>query len=118
MSFDSYRQLFDGYAQGRTLRAGGPGMSLEFEARARADKRYRLYVVGETAMFYQWKNEPDYPAHYHAITDELDTAHAYRAQYCLDLSSSRPERYARRVYKKVMWPPVLSYLPLQPVTED
>lgn len=118
MSFESYRQLFDGYARGRTLRAGGPGMSLEFEARARADKRYRLYVVGETAMFYQWKNEPDYPAHYHAITDALDTAHAYRAQYCLDLSSSRPERYARRVYKKVMWPPVLSYLPLQPVTED
>ena len=80
MSFESYRQLFDGYVQGRTLRAGGPGMALEFEARARADKRYRLYVVGETAMFYQWKDEPDYPAHYHAITDALGDAVTFDVQ--------------------------------------
>ena len=118
MSFEKYSQFFDGYQSGRTLRAGGRGTEFSFNAAAEENKRYRLFVTGETALFYQWKDEPDNPAHYHTIVDALDTDHAFEAQYCLNLSSKKPEEYIRRLYKKVMWPPVLSYLKMNPVPED
>lgn len=118
MGFETYEKVYDGYQRGTTLRAGGPGMTLTLPQAAKADRRYRLFVVGETAMFYQWKDEPDHPAHYRTLTDALDPVHAHEAHYCLNLSSKKPEGYVRRVYKKVMWPPVLSYLPMHPVPED
>lgn len=118
MSFESYLQIFDGYKSGRTLRAGGKGTEFAFEAKAQENKRYRLFVTGETALFYQWKDEPDNPAHYHTIVDALDPNHAFETQYCLNLSSKKPEDYIRRIYKKVMWPPILSYLKMNPVPAD
>lgn len=117
MSFERYRQIYDGYETGRVLRAGGKGTEFTFEAQ-KDDKRRRLFVVGDTALFYQWKDEPDDPAHYHSITDALDTQHAYQAQYCLDFSCKKPAEYIKRIYKKVMWPPVLSYLKMNPVPAD
>ena len=118
MSFENYEKVYDGYKQGTTLRAGGAPMTLTLPTAARENKRYRLFVVGETAMFYQWKDEPDCPAQYRTLTDALDPVNAREAHYCLNLSSKKPEGYVRRVYKKVMWPPVLSYLPMHPVPED
>ena len=118
MSFENYEKVYDGYKQGTTLRAGGAPLTLTLPTAAQENKRYRLFVVGETAMFYQWKDEPDYPAHYRTLTDALDPLNAREAHYCLNLSSKKPEGYVRRVYKKVMWPPVLSYLPMHPVPED
>lgn len=117
MSFESYVQIFDGYKAGKTLRAGGPGVEFSFSTDPKAGRK-RLFVTGETALFYQWKSEPDNPAHYHAIVDALDTQHAFEAQYCLNFSSRKPEEYIRRIYKKVMWPPVLSYLKMNPVPAD
>ena len=65
MSFESYEKVYDGYStRGTTLRAGGAGMSLALTKKAVAGKKYRLFVVGETALFYQWKDEPDCPAQY------------------------------------------------------
>ncbi len=49
------------------------------------------------------------------ITDALDTANAIKDRYCLDLSCKRPETYLKRVYKKVAWPPKLSYLTMKPL---
>ena len=119
MSFESYEKVYDGYStRGTTLRAGGAGMSLALTKKAVAGKKYRLFVVGETALFYQWKDEPDYPAQYRTVTDALDTVHAHEAHYCLNLSSKQPEKYIRRVYKKVLWPPMLSYLGMSPVPDD
>lgn len=119
MSFESYEKVYDGYStRGTTLRAGGAGMSLALTKKAVAGKKYRLFVVGETALFYQWKDEPDYPAQYRTVTDALDTVHAHEAHYCLKLSSKQPEKYIRRVYKKVLWPPMLSYLGMSPVPDD
>jgi len=117
MSFERYTKIFDGYETGRTLRAHGKGAEFSFSAQ-QDEKRRRLFVTGETALFYQWKSEPDNPAHYHTITDALDPHHAFEAQYCLDLSSKAPEEYIRRLYKKVMWPPVLSYLKMNPVPAE
>lgn len=118
MSFERYERIYDGYERGTTLRAGGAPLRLTLPRTAQKDRRYRLFVVGESALFYQWKDEPDYPAQYRTVTDALDPVNAREAHYCLNLSSKKPEQYVRRVYKKVMWPPMLSYLPMHPVPED
>ncbi len=117
MSFETYTPLYESYPDGRTLRPGGAAMSLDFDCTAVPDRRYRLFVVGETAMFYQWKDEPDYPLQYRTISDALDTKNARDARFCLNLSSKKSEKYIRRVYKKVLWKPVLSYLAMHPVPE-
>lgn len=118
MNFERYQKVYDGYCQGTTLRAGGAPMTLTLPTTAEANRRYRLFVVGETAMFYLWKDEPDCPAQYRTITDALDPVNAREAHYCLNLSSQKPEKYVRRLYKKVLWPPILAYLPMHPVPED
>ncbi len=117
MSFERSQTLFENYEQGQILRPHGKGMELQFSYHAQEERRYRLFVVGETALFYQWKDEPDGPMQYRTVCDALDTEHALAARYCLNLSSSRPEQYVRRIYKKVMWPPLLSYLAMHPVPD-
>lgn len=117
MSFESYNSFYKDYKDGVTIRAHRKGAEFDFSYNTSNDKRYKLFVAGETTLFYQWKNEPDYPAHYHVITDALDTENADKAQYCLDFSSEKEEGYIKRIYKKIMWPPMLSYLPQNPVCE-
>ena len=119
MSFERYIPFYNGYQSGgRTLRAGGEGTTFDFSLETSENRRYRLFVVGDTALYYQWKSEPGYPAHYHSIADALDSDHAFRAQYCLNLSSKEPKDYIRRIYKRVMWPPILYYMLLNPIPED
>lgn len=71
----------------------------------------RLFFTGETALFYQWKDEPDYPVLYRRIDDALNTAEAERAQYALDLSGNGDD-FPRVAYHRLSFPPVLSYLGL------
>ena len=71
----------------------------------------RLFFTGETALFYQWKNEPDYPITYRYIDDSLNAKEAYRCQYCLDYSGEAVP-YPKCAFHKVIFPPVLSYLAL------
>ena len=118
MSFEKYTQFYDGKDEGVTLRPHGKAVEFSFTADPMEDKRYRLFTVGETEQFYMWKNEPDSPQLYRMITDALDTEHAIRDRYCLDLSCKRPEGYIKRVYKKIPWPPLLSYLKMTPVPEE
>lgn len=115
MSFERYTQIYDGTDGGIVLRPKGKAQSLSFSLTPKPDTRYRLFTVGETAQFYMWKDEPDGPFLYRMLTDALDTAHAIRDRYCLSLSSKKPEDYLRRVYKKLPWPPKLSYLTMTPV---
>ena len=117
MSFETYRQIYNGYDNGTTLRSGRAA-EFTFCAEKKEDARYRLFVVGQTKMFYLWKNEPDEPANYRTLVDCLDDENALNAQYCLNMSSKKDEQYVRRAYKKVMWPPVLAYLGMHPVPED
>ena len=118
MSFEKYRTIWKDGAEGTTLRAGGAGAQFAFDCDLAPDKRFRLFVTGETGLFYQWKDEPDYPKQYESIADALDPDHAFRAQYCLNLSDSAPRGYVRKLYKKIMWPPVLSYLRMNPVPDN
>ena len=117
-NYETYHCLFRDYHEGRLIRPGGSSASFCFCNGFGTDKRYRLLVVGETELFYQWKNEPDYPMQYRTITDALNSHNANRAQYCLDLSCSTPLKYVKRVYKKILWPPVLSYLAMCPIPEN
>lgn len=117
MEFQRYQPIYNS-DEGTTLR---PGRSASFEFDALGDiaqRSARLFVTGETALHYLWKDEPDYPAQYRKIEDALDSAHADRAQFCLNLSNGPEVNYAKRLYKKVLWPPVLSYLPLHDVPQE
>ncbi len=80
------------------LRPLGAAMVLDFSKTAAPGKQYRLFVTGETGLFYQWKDEPDYQFQYRTLSDCLDTAHARQSHYCLNLSVKTPVDYVRRAY--------------------
>ncbi len=118
MGIEHYTRIYDGWPEGITVR---PGKSCSFRFNkdlSASDSAYRLFICGETSLHYLWKNEPDMPYHYRSISDALDTEHACQSQYCLDLSSKKPEEYIKRIYKKAVWPPVLSYLGMNPIPEQ
>ena len=118
MSFEQYTPFYHDNDTGTTLRPMGKGASFVFSLDPKENTKYRLFTVGETEQYYLWKNEPDAPLQYRALSDALDTRHAIRDRYCLDLSCKRYEDYLKRVYKKIMWPPMLSYLKMVQVPCD
>ena len=89
MSYEKYIKVWQDYEKGKTIRPHKTGAEFEFELEGEGEenKRYRLFTVGGTAQFYQWKNEPDAHFQYALLTDSLDTEHAERSQYCLNFSS-------------------------------
>lgn len=117
MSFENYFNFYEDYDNGVTVR---PKKTAEFDfsVDVKADKKYRLFVVGETAMYYLWKNEPDTPQLYRLITDSLDSENANQDAFCLDLSCKKAEAYIKRAYKKVIWKPILSYLEMANLPTD
>jgi len=118
IGFEKYTQIYDGGAKGTSLRPKGRAESFSFEAEVKENTRYRLFTVGETNMFYQWKDEPDYPQYYRMYTDALDSDHAIRDRYCVNMTCKKYETYLKRLYKKIPWKPVLSYLKMTPVPEE
>ena len=72
MSFERYVQIYNGGNTGTTLRPGGKSESFSFDLKAKNDAHYRLFTVGETNMFYQWKDEPDYPQYYRMYTGQWE----------------------------------------------
>lgn len=115
MNCESYARFFDGEPEGVTIRPHGKAAEFHFSAEPKKDHRYRLFTVGETEQYYLWKDEPDGPLQYHTISDSLDTKHAVKDRYCLDFSSKQSESYLKRIYKKILWTPILSYLKMNPV---
>ena len=86
--------------KGEYLKPNKGSFEINFELDKKNDKNYRLHTVGETSLFYQWRNELNYPELYTQITDALDSENAEKSQFCIDFSSSKPERFAKRIYKK------------------
>ncbi|MBQ8345568.1 MAG: hypothetical protein IJY42_04815, partial [Clostridia bacterium] len=115
MSFERYTRIYDGEPNGMTMRPKGKGIDLSFAVEPKENVRYRLFTVGETEQYYMWKDEPDGPQLYRMLTDALDRKHAIRDRFCLDLSCKKYETYLKRVYKKIPWPPMLSYLKMADV---
>lgn len=117
MSFEKYTRFFESEPNGVTLRPQ-KSASFNFSLSKKQDTVYRLFTVGETEQYYMWKDEPDGPLQYRTISDSLDFEHAEHDRFCLDFSSKEKEEYTKRAYKKVMWPPVLSYLAMNPIAEN
>jgi len=114
MSFEDYTSFYIDDI-GTTIRPLKDGADFNFMLKKQENSKYRLFTTGETEQFYFWKNEPDGSSQYHTITDSLDTEHAVRDRFCLNFSINNAENFIRRAYKKIMWPPVLSYLSMQPL---
>lgn len=94
-----------------------PGQSHTFQFDgSNLENADRLFLTGETALFYQWKDEPDYPILYRYIDDALNSKEANKHQYCLDFTANN-FNYPKVAYRKLMWPPVLSYLDLEDYTD-
>ena len=115
MAYETYTPFFDGGRDGKTLRPMGKPFSIDFDYTPEKDKRYRLFTMGETAMFFEWKCED--PTIYHEITDSLDSEHAENGRFCLDFSADLPVAYVKAAYKKILWPPVLDGWLEFPLTE-
>ena len=95
-----------------------PGRSVTIELEGQdLEQADRMFITGETSLFYQWKNEPDYPQLYRRIDDALDQEHANKDNYCLYFRG-RDEDFPIRAFTKVMWPPKLSYLMLHSYTDQ
>jgi len=117
MAIERYSEIYKNYTEGVNLKVGRKAKSFKFTKTREPDKKYRLFTVGETGLFYQWKNEPDNPAHYHTITDALDPVNTDKGAFSLNLSSKKCESYIRRAYKKIVWTPKLAYINMNPTPE-
>ncbi len=118
MYVEKINSIFNDYTKGKVLRVNQHPLILNFKRDFNENVSYRLFVTGETGLFYQWKNEPDYPLLYRSIVDSLDSENVLNSTYSLNLSSKKPERYVRRAYKKVLWPPKLSYIQMNPTPNE
>ena len=73
-------------------------------------KRHRIFFRGESSLFYMWRSEPDCVGEYLSIDDCLNRQKAEMDTFCLDLSSESEVIYRKTAYKKLSWPPKISYL--------
>ncbi|MBR5314681.1 MAG: hypothetical protein IKU45_04655 [Clostridia bacterium] len=110
MSFEKYTKIYDGKDVGTTIRPKGTAATFSFELTPKSNTRYRLFTTGEADVYYRRKNEPDYPKYYRMYSDALDTVHAIRDRYCLNMSCKKNEEHIKRIYKKIAWPPSPGYL--------
>lgn len=117
MTFEKYYGIYKD-EKGITLRPKKGSAKFNFTADVKKDKRYKLFAVGETAQFYWWKDEPDGNLLYREITDGLNYEQAELDRFCLDFSANSAFTYIKRVYKKVLWSPVASYIPINPVPAE
>lgn len=116
MSFEKYYNFYSDDI-GTTVRKN---QSAEFILNGSAldpTKEHKLFVTGDTALFYHLKTEPEYIKKYHSIEDALDNENAHKAQYCLDLSCKKTDGLTKRIYKRIPWPPKLAYMPLKPICD-
>lgn len=117
MSFEVYNEIFSS-DKDIVLRYGELKEFL-FECKKEdiINKSHRLFFKGETSLFYLWKSEPDCGGQYLNIEDSLDNKNACEVPYCLNLSTRKLVEYKKIAYKKIIWPPKLSYLDLHSYTD-
>ncbi len=111
--FETYQALFQP-EEDLVIR---PGQTVTLPLGAMPKDTCQLFFTGETATFYQWKNEPDEPQFYRRLDDALDAAEAEKEAYALHFEGTDAD-YPLRACTKVLWPPILSYLALSAFTED
>ena len=100
MSFEQYFNFYNDET-GFTLRKGQSASFTIDSSNLDLSKEHKLFVTGDTALFYGMKTEPDYPQKYRSIEDALDNENAYKAQYGLNLSVNFPDGLVKRIYKRL-----------------
>ena len=72
MNFEGYKNIFVAKEDDEIVLTPKKSPAIfKFNCEKRENLSYRLFVAGETGIFYFWRNEPDYPVTYHTITDAL-----------------------------------------------
>lgn len=64
----------------------------------------RIFMTGETGIFYNWKTEPDYQYLYRRIDDSLTSVEANKARFALDMSADNFD-FPKIAYHKLLWWP-------------
>jgi len=103
MNFESYKQLLLCEKDKDMTLKSGKSFTIDFdiEDEKSAD---RIFMTGETAIFYNWKTEPDYQYLYRRIDDSLSSDEANKARFALDMSADNYDFPKIAYYKKVWWP--------------
>ena len=103
MNFESYKRILQRERDDDICLRPGKSYSLEFDIDDAASVD-RLFMTGETAVFYGWKTEPDYQYLYRRLDDSLSSVEANRAKYALDMSADNFD-YPKIAYHKIVWWP-------------
>lgn len=112
MSFENYKSIYS--PSNDVVIRHGESASFKFNCTEEevSHKAHRLFFKGETTLFYFWKGEYDCVPEYCNIEDALDNKRAQIAPYCIDLTNKEPVTYPKVLFKKTVFPPMLSYLKL------
>lgn len=106
MPFEPIIQIKKGAESGDCILRTGQSATFHFDADAfDLTAKHDLYFTAETRMHYLWKDEIPHSRLIYMIDDALDTEHAERCQYCIDLSSDEPKEYRKMLVHKLVWPP-------------
>lgn len=118
MSFEIYKSIYS--PSDDIVIRHGESASFKFDCTDDEidQKAHRLFFKGETTLFYFWKGEYDCVPEYCNIEDALDNKRAKIAPYCLDLTNKEPVTYPKIVFKKTVFPPMLSYLKLHSYNDN
>lgn len=103
MNFESYKQIMLCEKDKDVVLRKGKSLTLDFdiEDENAAD---RIFMTGETALFYNWKTEPDYQYLYRRIDDSLSSSEANKTRFALDMSADNFD-YPKIAYHKILWWP-------------
>lgn len=103
MNFESYKRILSCERDKDVCLRSGQSYSLDFEIED-ADRADRVFMTGETAIFYNWKTEPDYQYLYRRIDDSLSSAEANKSRFALDMSADNYD-FPKIAYHKIVWWP-------------
>ncbi len=103
MNFESYKRILHCEQDKDISLRPGRSYSLDFEIED-AEAADRIFMTGETALFYNWKTEPDYQYLYRRIDDSLSSAEANKTRFALDMSADNFD-YPKIAYHKILWWP-------------
>ena len=110
--FEKYNKIFEGERRMKPWKS----QRFSFVGDGMTDAT-RLFITGETDIFYMWKSESDYQMLYRRIDDSLSSSEAEIDRYALDFSGDYA-LYPKVAYKKIVAPFMLSYLKLETYTDD
>lgn len=103
MNFESYKRILHCEKDKDICLRSSQSYAIDFEI-DNADTADRIFMTGETALFYNWKTEPDYQYLYRRIDDSLSSAEASKSRFALDMSADDFD-FPKIAYHKILWWP-------------